>query len=303
VVAARGVKFIGAIKTPQAWSKLLHGKFGMDLPILRFQGRRVDTDYVLGTNGADGTPALAGRSVVLVGCGAIGGFLAFALAQLGAGAGGGRLLLIDDDKLSARNTARHRLGADKIDTNKAEACKAAIDAALPGLASAALPMKVEQARAQVLAGDLVIDATGEQAVGDLLNAWRLEIAEGQHAPDMLHVWIEGGGAAVQSYFSSDPAFGCFRCLQPDLSQPARYTALKPGGSAPVATACGEAPFSPYSPAAPMAAASLAAAHARNWALGAPRPLLRTLRLDYDDTVERKPVNPTRNERCPACAQQ
>jgi len=299
-VSARGDKVMRALRN--GWRSLLCGKFGQALPIVRTQGFRVDTDYVLGTNSMTGTAPLAGRRVLLVGCGAIGGYLSTALAQLGAGFGGGALILIDDEILTSRNTARHRLGVESVDINKAVACKRSIDVAWPGGAVSALPMKIEQCRARVLAADLVIDATGEQAVGDLLNAWFLETRdEGVPGRALLHVWVAGNGAAVQSYISSSPEHGCYRCLQPDLLQPPRFAVMRADADQPMATGCGEAPFSPYGPAAPMAAAALAAQHALDWSSGAVKTLLRTVRLSYDETVERKPTNPTRSDQCPACA--
>jgi hypothetical protein len=300
-VSSKGSKVQTSIVQPKTWRRLLRGRFGRELMINRTQGRRVDTDYILGTNGEGGVAPLAGRTVTLVGCGAIGGFLAAGLAQLGAGLGGGRLLLLDHDELSARNTARHRLGAGFIGRNKAQACRESLIADLPGLTVSALPLKVEQARAQVMGANLIIDATGEQGVGDLLNVWRLDAAAGGASPALLHVWIEGAGAAARTHFSSDPAFGCYRCLQPDLAQPARWPALRPGVPPQVDTGCGEVPFSPYGPAGPMSAAGLAATHVLDWAAGHPRPLMRTHRLNLSDTVERPPTNPSRSPSCPACA--
>ncbi len=300
-VSSRGERVVKSVLRPRAWRTLVRGNFGRNLPITRNQGLRVDTEYILGTNSMNGTAPLAGLTIALVGCGAIGGFLSIALAQLGAGLAGGRLVLIDHDILSARNTARHRLGADKVGTNKALACKECVEQAFPGLSVSGLPLKVEQCQSRVMAAQFAIDATGEHAVGDLLNAWRLEqSASGGASPALLHVWVEGNGAAVQSYFSSDPNGGCYRCLQPDLLLPPRFPVLRRDADVSVATGCGEAPFSPYGPAAPMAAAALATSHVLDWVRGTPRPLLRTARLSFQDTLERKPANPSKSNRCPAC---
>jgi hypothetical protein len=302
-VSSRGARVMTSILKPGSWNRLLRGKFGRNLPVTRYQGLRVDTAYLLGTNSVTGTAPLAGRTVVLVGCGAIGGFLSHALAQFGAGVDGGTLILVDHEELEARNTARHKLGAAQVGTNKALACKASIDAALPDLSVSALPLKVEQAKSRVLAADIVIDATGEQAVGDLLNAWRIACTQaGEAAPALLHTWVVGNGAAVESYFSSDPDFGCYRCLHPNLleRQP-RFPVLRAEADVSRSTGCGEDAFAPYGPAAPMAAASLAANHAVDWARSVPRPLLRTVRLSYSDTIDRKPTNPSKSDKCPACA--
>jgi len=297
-VASKGPKVASVLTTQGGWARLLRGSFGRNLPIRRVHGRRVDMDYVLGTNSASGTAPLAGKNIVLVGCGAIGGYLSVALAQLGAGLGDGMLTLMDAEVLDNRNIARHRLGADSIGVAKAEGCRREINRTLPELSVTPIIQKAQDCRVRLASADLVIDATGEQAVGDMLNAWRLDGAPFA----MLHVWVEGNGAAVQSYFSSDPEFGCYRCLQPDHAAAPRFPVLRLDADRTMTAGCGEAPFSPYGPAAPMAASALAAQHAADWSSGHPRWLLRTIRLDYAQTQDRKPSNPTRSSACPACAE-
>lgn len=302
MVSNRGVRQITAITRPSAWARLLHGTFGSNLDVQRLQGLRVDEEYVFGTNSIDGVAPLAGRKVVLVGCGAIGGHLAFSLAQLGAGLGSGSLALIDSEKLADRNAARHRLGLDRVGSYKASGTKDALNQAFPRLSIQCHDRKVEQCRGEVLGADVVIDATGEQGVSEMLNAWMLEQRRaGIDGPALLHTWIEGNGAAAQSFYSTDPDFGCYRCLHPDHLKAPRFPVLRAEVVPITATGCGEAVFSPYGPAAPLAAAALAAHHVADWARGAARPLLRTLRLSYAETQERKPTNPTRSADCPACA--
>jgi len=302
LVSRRGAAQVRAIRTLGAWSRLLRGPFGRELRIVRERGVRIDMDYVLGSNGEQGTAALSGKHVVLVGCGAIGGYLSLVLAQLGAGLGGGSLALVDGDHLNHRNIARHRCGLDKVGLRKATACKREIEQSFPDLSVTALDRDVSSLKNRVMRAELAIDATGEQGVGEMLNAWRLERQlASEVAPDMLHVWVEGNGAAVQTYFSSDPAFGCYHCLQPDHNAPSRFPIMRSDAAQPMTTGCGELAFNPYGPSAPMAAASLAAQHAADWARGAPRELLRSIRLNYKDTQERKPTNPTKSPACPACA--
>jgi molybdopterin/thiamine biosynthesis adenylyltransferase len=296
-VSSRGTHTMTAIKRPAAWETLVRGAFGKRLPIRRLQGLRVDTEYVIGTNSKTGTAPLSGRRIILVGCGAVGSFLSTALAQLGAGAGGGNLTLIDSETLANRNTARHRLGVEWVGEPKASACKKVIDQGFPGLSITALDKSVDQFRQRIEAADLVVDGTGEQAVGEMLNEWRIQQGA---APALLHVWIEGNGAAAVSYFSSDAAFGCYRCLQPDLLSPPRFPVLRPDADTALVTACGEAPFSPYGPAAPLTASGLASHHIVDWAQGNARPLLRVVRLSYTDTQERRPTNPSKSPGCPAC---
>jgi hypothetical protein len=134
----------------------------------------------------------------------------------------------------------------------------------------------------------------------MLNQWRLDLKQEQNV-DLLHVWIAGQGAAVQTFFSSDPEFACRRCLQTEHAQPLRHWPLRPDAPNDLQAGCGEAAYTPYGPSAPMMASGLAAKHVHDWKLGKQRPLLRTALLDYEQTYTVKPVNPTRVDTCPACA--
>jgi molybdopterin/thiamine biosynthesis adenylyltransferase len=300
MVSARGQAHIAALRRTTGWRRVLRTPFAATLPLERDRGHRADLDYALGRNG-DGMPPLSGKQIVLVGCGSIGGFLARSLAQLGAGREQGRLILVDDDRLATANLGRHVLGSDDVGLMKADACRAQILNDLPGTTVLARTSLVQSQQALVGRADLVIDATGEHGVSEMLNAWMLDARkEGASFPGLLHVWIEGAGAAVQTFVSSDPAFACLRCLQPVHSERGRFSALKEDAPVELRGGCGETPFTPYGPAAPMMAAALAAQHATDWAQGHARPLLRTGRLDWSVTKDVKPANPTVSERCPAC---
>lgn len=300
IVSARGKSQVNALGRPQGWGKALRTPFAKTLPIRRLQGFRTDLDYAL-TRIGDGMAALSGKQVLLVGCGSIGGFLARALAQLGAGAGGGKLVLIDDEALTMANIGRHALGAADVGKLKTEACRALILRDFPGTAVLSRKFSVQSQRALFSRLDLVIDATGEAGVSEMLNAWMLEAqASGAAFPALLHVWIEGLGAAVQTFIGNDPAFGCLRCLRPEHGERARFSALKDDAAVELSGGCGEALFTPYGPSAPMMASALAAQHVTDWARGRPRPLLRTGRLDWSNTKDIKPANPTASSRCPAC---
>lgn len=78
---------------------------------------RIDPAWV---HGRDSNPLLdriGDASVAIIGCGAIGGYLARGLAQAGVGS----LLLVDHDRLKAANLGRHVLGAEWIGSLKAKA--------------------------------------------------------------------------------------------------------------------------------------------------------------------------------------
>lgn len=296
MVSRGGAAFVRSLERPSAWSRWVTTGAARVTPITRLHGRPADLANVLRANGAP----LADRAVTLVGCGAIGGYLARMLAQLGAGLGRGRLTLIDDDVLDVFNVRRHALGAAAIGLFKAEAVTEATLRDFPGLNVISRPAPVQSQLMILEASDLVIDATGEQAVSNWLNAWHLGRADREALkPTLLHCWISGAGIAVQSFISTEPGYACYRCLQPDQAARPRFEPLREPPSEPVAT-CGEQLMTPYGPAAPTAAAALAAQHAVDWARGHPHHLLRTVRLDWERSVRRDPSSPGMAANCPAC---
>lgn len=296
MVSRSGAAFVRSLERSNAWSRWLKTGAARATPIKRLHGRRADLASVLGANEAP----LVDQAVTLVGCGAIGGYLARMLAQFGAGLGRGRLTLIDGDILDVINIRRHALGASAIGRFKAEAVAEATLRDFPGLNVVSRPVPVQSQQMILEASDLVVDATGEQAVSDWLNAWHLGRA-GLEArkPTLLHCWISGAGIAVQSFISTEPGYACYRCLQPDQGCRPRFDPLREPPSEPVAT-CGEQLMTPYGPAAPSAAAALAAQHAVDWARGYPHHLLRTARLDWERSVRRDPSSPGMAANCPAC---
>src|SRR5205814_4221932 len=87
--------------------------------------QRWDHSYLVQRGG--GTAALATKGVLLAGCGAVGGHLAFELVRAGVGA----LTLVDHDTLLPENSYRHVLGRRYWGRQKAEALKEEIEAQLP----------------------------------------------------------------------------------------------------------------------------------------------------------------------------
>jgi molybdopterin/thiamine biosynthesis adenylyltransferase len=250
-------------------------------------------------NGPERNPPLAGKKIVLVGSGAIGGYLSRMLVQTGAGLGA-RLTLIDPDRLTRENIRRHQLGLGDINRYKAEACAEGIGRDFPGVDVVALTDSAQRHPTLLAGADLIIDATGEQAFSEWLNAWRLERrAEGLPCATLLFAAIIGCGVAVQTFMIFDDAYACLRCLQPDPKKLGRFDPRQELEAEPAAS-CGEQPFTRYGPAASTAAASLASSHAVDWALGSPHHLLRTIRIDWEATVKRDPKSPDKAAGCPAC---
>lgn len=293
LVSARGPAFQKALSRPGSWKKYAEGSAIGQLGIERFKARSFDLRTLFATNGGRDAPPLAKLNVVLIGCGAIGGYLARMLGQMGAGIDE-FLTLIDHDVLSFSNTRRHALGLGGIRQFKATACKDAIKSDFPALRVRDVVAKATSQVAVLESADLIIDATGEEGFSEWLNEWAIDRRRsGAKTPSVQFVWIEGWGASVQVFLLEEDQFACYHCLGD------RFSALREAPLEPV-VACGEQNSVPYGPAAPGAAASLATTQLGDWANGNPRPLMRTLRLDWKATIKRDPTNPKKAKSCYVC---
>lgn len=284
-------------QTTQGWSRLLR-EHPSRVSLQRWRGARMDVEHARTRNLASG-PMLAGRTIALIGCGTIGSHLARFLVQSGAGTGdGGRLLLIDTDTLSAGNIGRHWLAAQHIGASKAKACAAELKAQFPGVNVQALIDGAMTRLGTVAEYELVIDATGEEALSRALNAEFL--SRRPSAPDCLFVWLVGHGAAAQAMFLPRTADGrgCLACHRPHGEWPSVLRRDAATGQLPAA--CGEAAFTPYGVAAPAIAAGLACRMAMEWSCGSVTPSLRSMRVDLAATNEVVDEDVPLRSDCPAC---
>ena len=244
------------------------------------------------------TAGLAGKRVLLIGCGAIGGHLADLLAKSGAGFLGGTLMLSDMDTLSVGNIGRHALGFGDLERKKTTAIKQQLFYRYPRVNVVEVTdQDVIQAR---MAGiDLVVDSTGNQALSLYLN--ELKLKERFDAA-IVFAWVAGAGCGAQAYLLSSDNDACLNCLDYSI----------PGGSSSVmrkeyevtlknsAGSCGDW-LVPFSATAAMHAAALATDLAVGWAKGKPNPRFRSITLDYEGGKTVKPISPTPNSKCPSCA--
>ncbi|SPS03062.1 HesA/MoeB/ThiF family protein [Cupriavidus taiwanensis] len=287
---------LGYGRRPALYKQYLHGK-GAHTPIMRLSLTDVSPSYVHSRNLA--FPDLRGKRICMVGCGAIGGHLAQALVRLGAGSGDhGQLTLIDHDELSAENLGRHYLGYPALFGQKARVLRDELQRQFPLSRIEARDENV-LATPQLFLCDLVIHATGEEQLGDLLNEIRQRARE--LAAPLLHVWIKGNGEAVQALWTDDAGFGCFRCLRhADMRRyrQKRFPLLK---ADPIRYQRGCQAFTPYAVSAPMQAASLATDLVIDWLKGDPSPRFRTRATENADVRMLKNQNISRLEDCPACA--
>jgi molybdopterin/thiamine biosynthesis adenylyltransferase len=251
---------------------------------------RIDDRYMAQRN-VPGMQTLAGKRLVLVGCGTIGGYLAEMLIKAGAGTSGGQLTLVDFDHLYPQNIGRHRLGFPSLFSNKAIGMAEELKRLAPGANIRALPVDVK--RSQLGEIDLLIDSTGEESLGH----WLCERYLG--TTSMLSVWIEGPGIAVRALLHTKKTGACYRCLC-DLNR--RGLLWTTVGAIPTMMAgqgC-EGLYVPFPASVSVQAASLGSELAIAWANGAVSPSLRTKLVDAKYELSTPDCDPPRTEGCPAC---
>lgn len=220
--------------------------------------------------------SLEGKKIALIGCGAIGGYLALSLARLGAGVLGGTLCLIDPDDMGTQNLGRHALGMGAVGQKKAIALKSELERQLPALTITPINKSVleDTVLTQIQGYDLIIDATAKMTVSEALNeryhAWPIETR-----PALLHVWIRANGECVQGLLV-EPAskYACRSCLQQaGYAIGAEHNAMPNHQAKTAFLACAD--YTPYAVSAGMSAAALACDMTLDWVSSRPAPHYRT----------------------------
>jgi hypothetical protein len=289
-----------SIQRPQFLARSLVS-WAKKIEVQRLSGTRMDAEFVYSRN-LVGRANLGGKRVALVGVGTIGGLLAKLLAQSGAGTAGGQLILIDPQNLEPGNVGRHWLGLHYVGMNKALGARQELSRTNLDCEVRAIPDSVLSRIADLMYCDLVVDATGERALSDVLNREFVQARrEGRTRSACLHVWLVGSGVAVQGLLVDKPEFACFRCLRLDDPADERFRLLKPGHPATlIPAACGEGAYFAYGVGASAVASGLAAQMCLEWANGEPTPRLRTIRLNHEATFRVKDSDAAAREKCPAC---
>jgi molybdopterin/thiamine biosynthesis adenylyltransferase len=149
---------------------------------------------------------LKDKRVLVVGCGAIGGYLAVNLADAGVG----RLTLVDDDTFQTENTMRHVLGLASVGRSKVEALKNFLEAKLPQVGVNARCSRIEDlldAEAPFIGGhDLIVLATGDMSL-ELRLSERL-----RESSRLVHIWLEAHGVGGHVLVDGMDQPGCLGCL-------------------------------------------------------------------------------------------
>jgi hypothetical protein len=135
-----------------------------------------------------------------------------------------------------------------------------------------LSKAVQDLRLDVMRDDLLIDATGDQAVSEFLNGQWLDA---KRPLPVLYVWIKGNGECVQSLWCAGQEDACFHCLRvPDAEvyRKDRHPVLK---RAPELKRLGCHAFTPYAVSSGLQAAALATDIICDWLQGRMSPRFRT----------------------------
>ena len=228
-------------RTPK--SLLVDRYFGAG-PVIRASVQRADANWVHGRGHDPRTVRLLDSTVILFGCGSVGGPVACSLAQAGVG----RIVLIDPDSLSWPNVGRHPVGASSIGQNKAEALADRLQADFPHLQiegrSDDVHCTLRGNEELLMDADLVVAATGNWTAENALNRWHVD--QGRHHP-ILYAWTESHAVAGHAV-AIGPEGGCFQCHIGRTGSPSfRVVTWPDGGDAnQEEPACG-AHYQPYGP--------------------------------------------------------
>lgn len=279
-------------RKPSGYRQHLYSK-GHELPITRVCVRQISPDFIHSRNLQ--FPSLKDRRITVIGCGAIGGYLAQALVRLGAGTGGGSLTLIDPDDLGPGNLGRHFLGMDSLYKPKAIALREALIRQFPHVKIVAEPRRA--AYSSDIAGDLVIDATGEESVSEAINANRR--SNSVEGVPVLHTYIVGNGECVQALWVDQKKYACFRCMR--RSDPARTPRFPVIDHVPETKIVGCSAYTPYAVSAPMSACALAIDMIIDWLKGDVSPRFRTRYIEDANVRKIKNQNVSPLEGCPGCS--
>lgn len=264
-----------------------------NLPVKPVGIYKIDDRYISERN----TPSmqtLSGKKILIVGCGTIGGFLADFLVRSGAGLLGGNISLIDNDDLLPQNLGRHRLGFPDLNTNKATGMANELKRIFPSVQVNEHPFDVRSAN---LGGqDLIIDATGEEALGYWLAQECKKIKTA-----LLSIWIEGAGVAVRGLLKENYQQGaCYRCLCQETKKGNLKSVKEELPQIMAGQGC-EGLYVPFPATVSVHAATLAAEMTLDFFNNKNAPTLRTRILNPEYHLDTKDHQPSSVADCPICA--
>ena len=283
-------------KRPREFQHRARHPFLPPLAIVRFAIKDASPEFIYARNGQQ---SLCGKRITLIGAGAIGGYLADNLVRMGAGYAGGRLTVIDPDVLQPDNIGRHRLGMDNVLKNKASALVGRLATEFPWLNLRDLGVDVRKCH-DLFSADLVIDATGEEALGRAINGMHLAMTASR-IPPVLYCWVAGEGDGAQAIWVENKGqHACWECLLQHGKNgdwEARFPFIRNESRL---TIVGCAAVTPYAVSAAMGAAALASEMIGDWITDKIDPRFRSRARTHGETFRLRDSSPLRLKGCPAC---
>lgn len=264
--------------------------------IRRYSVSDASPEFIYSRNGQQ---SLGGKKILLIGAGAVGGYLADNLVRMGAGYSGGQLTIIDPDTLLPENLSRHRLGMDSLLNFKADALAKRLGIEFPWLNIKPIHEDVLKYRG-IFQADLVLDATGDEALGRAINR-RHQALPAESRPPILYCWVAGAGDGVQAiWVDADRRHACLECLSLHDSHgnwASRFKFLR-GTTKLMFVGC--AAVTPYAVSSAMTAAALASEIIGDWLTGNVSPRFRSRSRSHGETYSIRDSSPDRLKDCRAC---
>lgn len=275
--------------------------------ITRLAAHRIDEDYLIRRNLREGVEDLRGMKILLVGCGAIGGYLAQSIVQLGAGIDSstskGNLFLCDNDVLSEANIGRHLLGFRQLRLPKSIALQKHLSELRPTASVTAERCRFHDIENRLHEFDLIIDAGGYEILARHMSKLLRQKKWFQRGKALLNVWIEGQGGVFRCLMQDSSSAACFDCLwnYGATSTPAQRDKAYTDPKWTEMAEDGYASMTPFAVSAPQSAAALAVDAILDWKAGNSSPRFRSR------SAEGKGIKPSfskdvvRAKACPGCS--
>lgn len=179
--------------------------------VYRYQVIRADYDWIH-SRGGSGCLDFANKSVAIIGCGSVGGYIAHTLAKSGIS----KLLLIDKEFLEWSNIGRHILGAQYVNNPKAKALQKYISKEMPHIdveAKCGNWITLFENDNTLFNGyDIVVSSIADWNYEKMLNKLVLD----QVISSVLFTWLEPYAVAGHCFISSNT--GCLNCYMNDFGQ-------------------------------------------------------------------------------------
>jgi molybdopterin/thiamine biosynthesis adenylyltransferase len=271
--------------------------------IQRYNLERADPSYLHNRNVPTEQKTLKNKHVLLVGTGAIGGYLAQSLCCLGAGLGPkGKLTMVDHDLLKPGNIGRHLLGIDSLGHFKVNALQERFGMDFPHLSINAVADKIFNVSDLLTKADIVINATGSQTVSISIEKLINSLAA-EKRPVIIHSWIQGQGLATAALLRENRKDACFRCLwqlENDIYKPRFSLSKNSDLDEPIFGGCHQS-YHPYVVTAATTAANQVTTMLINWLNGKVTKKLQFNILQPDYCENRPDCSPKPSPECPICS--